>query len=234
MLRGCDLGARVGCTCTHQLAVHLPCCYWQGYLKHVTGDHEFTDASFFYRLFEHPGRTTQRRPRRRSSVIANTAMRAPAADVGVKLGTVPEPDDPVGVDRPGVHIAYDKLPEWARGKEVEELLELTIKSGWMVKQGHKIKNWRRRWFVLRGFQLKYYKAEQGADSNKKVQGLIDVRDFNVQRATIAKSKLALRLVSRQSANQDYLLYAESVTEYEQWFKVLGEAIFVYSHLDVPS
>ena len=64
-----------------------------------------------------------------------------------------------------------------------------------------IKNWRRRWFVLRGFQLKYYKAEQGADSNKKVQGLIDVRDFNVQRATIAKSKLALRLVSRQSANQ---------------------------------
>ena len=139
MLRGCDLVcARFGCTCTLQLAVRWAYCCWQGYLKHVTGDHEFTDASFFYRLFEHPGRTTQRRPRRRSSVIANTAMRAPAADVGVKLGTVPEPDDPVGVDRPGVHIAYDKLPEWARGKEVEELLELTIKSGWMVKQGHKV------------------------------------------------------------------------------------------------
>jgi hypothetical protein len=33
-----------------------------------------------------------------------------------------------------------------------------IKGGWLTKRGHKIKNWKRRWFVLRGNTLNYYKA----------------------------------------------------------------------------
>lgn len=33
--------------------------------------------------------------------------------------------------------------------------------------------------------------------------------------------------------QDYLLYAESVPEYEEWFRVFGEAMLVFSHVDVP-
>ncbi len=41
------------------------------------------------------------------------------------------------------------------GTALGELREATRK-GWMHKQGHKVKNWKRRWFVLKGwFHLSY-------------------------------------------------------------------------------
>ena len=33
----------------------------------------------------------------------------------------------------------------------------SVKGGWMYKRGHKVKNWKRRWFVLRANGLFYYK-----------------------------------------------------------------------------
>jgi len=33
-----------------------------------------------------------------------------------------------------------------------------------------VKNWRRRWFVMRGFLLKYYKSQQKVDTKAKPQG----------------------------------------------------------------
>jgi len=35
---------------------------------------------------------------------------------------------------------------------------IAVKGGWLTKRGHKVKNWKRRWFVLRGNTLTYYKA----------------------------------------------------------------------------
>ncbi len=32
-----------------------------------------------------------------------------------------------------------------------------VKAGFLTKQGHKFKNWKRRWFVLRGRMLSYYR-----------------------------------------------------------------------------
>lgn len=86
-----------------------------------------------------------------------------------------------------------------------------------------IKNWKRRWFELHGFQLAYYKSERKPGAAGKPQGAcclcgccvsaprvptarrragtIDVREFTVERTTCSKSKLALRLVSRRNADQ---------------------------------
>ncbi len=32
-----------------------------------------------------------------------------------------------------------------------------MKGGWLTKRGHKVKNWKRRWFSLRGNSVHYYK-----------------------------------------------------------------------------
>lgn len=32
-----------------------------------------------------------------------------------------------------------------------------MKGGWLTKRGHKVKNWKRRWFSLRGNSIHYYK-----------------------------------------------------------------------------
>mmetsp|Transcript_4507 Transcript_4507/g.15837 ORF Transcript_4507/g.15837 Transcript_4507/m.15837 type:complete len:1205 (+) Transcript_4507:220-3834(+) len=34
---------------------------------------------------------------------------------------------------------------------------IAVKGGWLHKRGHKIKNWKRRWFALRGSTLSYFK-----------------------------------------------------------------------------
>jgi hypothetical protein len=39
----------------------------------------------------------------------------------------------------------------------ESMRTRLVRQGWLFKQGHKFKNWRRRWFVLLGFKLLYYK-----------------------------------------------------------------------------
>jgi hypothetical protein len=33
-----------------------------------------------------------------------------------------------------------------------------MQSGYLIKQGHRVKNWKRRWFVLKGNTLSYFKS----------------------------------------------------------------------------
>ena len=37
------------------------------------------------------------------------------------------------------------------------------KSGWLVKQGHVFRTWKKRWFVLEDQLLKYYKVAEPKD-----------------------------------------------------------------------
>lgn len=39
-------------------------------------------------------------------------------------------------------------------------------SGWLIKRGHLLKNWKKRWFVLDGPLLKYYKVDTSQDENE--------------------------------------------------------------------
>ena len=48
-----------------------------------------------------------------------------------------------------------------------------IKQGYLVKQGHIIRNWKKRSFVLMRDELKYYKSE----TEKKPQGKIRMADI---------------------------------------------------------
>lgn len=151
-----------GCACVCHLtraAAAPPPFLPQGYLRHVTGEHKFEDAVLFYRVFDHPDPSIQRRARRRSSVAQ--ARRQEEARAGtaatVKLGTVPEPSgDTVATaaaaarasvegeseaesGTPGVAVPADRLPTWARGLSVSQLLTTLVISGWMVKQGHRVR-----------------------------------------------------------------------------------------------
>lgn len=47
------------------------------------------------------------------------------------------------------------------------------KSGYLIKQGHRVKNWKRRWFVLKGNTLSYFKSPRSIKPN----GVINVEDI---------------------------------------------------------
>ena len=46
------------------------------------------------------------------------------------------------------------------------------KQGFLVKQGHKVKNWRKRMFVLDTQTLAYYKTEQVIQTVTMIQSLL--------------------------------------------------------------
>lgn len=48
-----------------------------------------------------------------------------------------------------------------------------IKQGYLTKQGHIIRNWKKRSFVLMRDELKYYKSE----TEKRPQGKIRIADI---------------------------------------------------------
>ena len=48
------------------------------------------------------------------------------------------------------------------------------RAGWLMKQGEHIKTWRRRWFVLKGGKIFWFKYDQ-VDSQSEPRGAIDVR-----------------------------------------------------------
>lgn len=52
----------------------------------------------------------------------------------------------------------DAMVDYVSVSQRREKLETRdVKAGFLVKQGHKVRNWKRRWFVLRGHCLVYYR-----------------------------------------------------------------------------
>ena len=80
-----------------------------------------------------------------------------------------------------------------------------VMEGWLIKQGHKFKTWRKRWFVLSGFELKYYRSGPHASkglSGIEVAGNIDIRSYSLEMATIARSSLCMRLASKHAMDDE--------------------------------
>ena len=47
--------------------------------------------------------------------------------------------------------------------------QTTLKSGYLKKQGGKMRGWNERWFVLKGDHLHYHKDENGKSSVSQIQ-----------------------------------------------------------------
>ncbi len=50
------------------------------------------------------------------------------------------------------------------------------KEGWLIKQGHVVKNWKQRWFVLANSELSYFKTKD----DSKAAGVIDLAAAEVR------------------------------------------------------
>lgn len=72
-------------------------------------------------------------------------------------------------------------------KEVQETKESSIlddyktkvwMEGWLQKEGHRVKNWKKRYFVLRGGKLYYFASDKKLDSERK--GTFDILGCEVR------------------------------------------------------
>lgn len=91
-------------------------------------------------------------------------------------------------------------------------------EGWLTKQSEWMKDWRRRYFILKGAKLFFAKSETGAP-----HGMIDLSTcMTVKSAELkAGKKNAIDVSTR---GQTYYMYADTEKEKDEWIGAIGRSI----------
>jgi len=92
----------------------------------------------------------------------------------------------------------------------------TIKSGNLVKQGHKFKTWRKRWFVLKGNgNLLYYNLPEDATP----AGTIQLEFYFMKKGDFEGKQFAIML-EHSSGIGAYYFHGESQKDIDHWYESL--------------
>ncbi|XP_042711092.2 pleckstrin homology domain-containing family H member 2 isoform X5 [Chrysemys picta bellii] len=112
-----------------------------------------------------------------------------------------------------------KLPKTCSSSSDNGKNEPLEKSGYLLKMGGKVKTWKRRWFVLKGGELLYYRSP--SDVIRKPQGQIEL---NVSSHIVrGDGKQTVQLITEK---RTYYLTADSPNILEEWIKVLQNVLKV--------
>jgi len=110
-----------------------------------------------------------------------------------------------------------------------QLKELEVKSGWLFMKGRK--DWKKRWFSLRGFILYYYENETG---DKGHEGLVDlnrgcevVRQKAVKEDDSAKKQWPLKITV---GDRKLFVRAPTKKERHSWYLFLASKIAHLNYL----
>jgi len=92
------------------------------------------------------------------------------------------------------------------------------KQGFLTKQGGLVKNWKRRWFVLKGDKIYYFKAQTDQD----VTGVIELSSKSKVKKDEIKGKNNLFSVS--TTNRVYFMYPDSLSDQEAWISEIQKTV----------
>ncbi|XP_067319722.1 pleckstrin homology domain-containing family H member 2 isoform X2 [Anolis sagrei] len=164
-------------------------------------------------------RTSESDSRSRSGPGSPRAMKR-----GVSLSSViSEGDYAIPPDAYSTDTDYSepeqKLPKTCSSSSDNGKNEPLEKSGYLLKMGGKVKTWKRRWFVLKGGELLYYKSP--SDVIRKPQGQIELNASS--RIVRGDGKQTVQLTTEK---RTYYLTADSPNILEEWIKVLQNVLKV--------
>mmetsp|Transcript_3897 Transcript_3897/g.5841 ORF Transcript_3897/g.5841 Transcript_3897/m.5841 type:complete len:500 (-) Transcript_3897:103-1602(-) len=94
------------------------------------------------------------------------------------------------------------------------------RQGWLTKQGGSIKTWKKRWFILKGDTLFYFKTQKAQD----VTGSITLEPTSTCQAVPAKSNAKKHFFSVATTRRTFLMWASDEKTAQDWVKVINEKI----------
>ncbi|KAK2948397.1 hypothetical protein BLNAU_16652 [Blattamonas nauphoetae] len=94
-------------------------------------------------------------------------------------------------------------------------------EGWLTKQGHVMKNWKRRWFSLRDGVLYYSEKPTSA----KEKGTIPLKGMNVKNGEDKTDKpFCFHIHDPNNPGvKEYFIYADDVNQMNAWVAAIMEA-----------
>jgi len=97
------------------------------------------------------------------------------------------------------------------------------KQGELTKQGHFVKSWKVRWFVLQGTLLCYFKSRKAYDSNQSALGQVYMKGCTTRYPTPSPRSNCLEIVAPTGGKTLLLISAASSEDLEDWKKALDLA-----------
>mmetsp|Transcript_35080 Transcript_35080/g.110412 ORF Transcript_35080/g.110412 Transcript_35080/m.110412 type:complete len:138 (+) Transcript_35080:279-692(+) len=91
-------------------------------------------------------------------------------------------------------------------------------AGWLTKQSRWLKDWRRRFFILKGNKLFFSRTEDEAP-----HGMIDLSTCMTVKSAELKAKKSHAL-EVSTPEETYLMFADEAKEKDEWIGAIGRAI----------
>jgi len=99
---------------------------------------------------------------------------------------------------------------------VQPVISDTVKQGFLTKEGETYKNWKRRWFVLKGMQLSYFKKQ----ADKKPIKSLDLANCEVALCPEKENKSRGSCFSVKTAKRTFYFSADNDVDRNEWMNVL--------------
>eukprot|EP01104_Vermistella_antarctica_P009132 TRINITY_DN2327_c0_g1_i1.p1 TRINITY_DN2327_c0_g1~~TRINITY_DN2327_c0_g1_i1.p1 ORF type:complete len:1442 (+),score=522.24 TRINITY_DN2327_c0_g1_i1:236-4561(+) len=132
-----------------------------------------------------------------------------------------------------LHAIYHKIASnEIRMESANKLFVNPEKKGFMVKQGGRVKTWKKRYFVLSDNCLHYFKKEDDAQHMGKACGMIPLEDIKVRKSVKSKKSHSFELYHQSATNvkamkvqggkvgkghhECYVISANTADEMEAW------------------
>merc|ERR1711879_833055 len=104
------------------------------------------------------------------------------------------------------------------------------KDGWLTKQGGKIKTWKKRWFVLKGDTLYYFKTQKDSEQT----GEIKLLSTSACTPEPGKSKGKKYQFSVGPPSRVYYIFDETEKGMQQWVDKISKTIDGIGNNNSPS
>lgn len=120
----------------------------------------------------------------------------------------------------------------SRASELEKKLSETAvfadKAGWLYKEGRVRKTWKRRWFVLHGSTLSYFKSPDKND--QKPKGTISLETCVLKTATLEAELKILECLVLITEGRKLYFYGDDPKETALWVVAINNAISCASYV----
>mmetsp|Transcript_6135 Transcript_6135/g.24734 ORF Transcript_6135/g.24734 Transcript_6135/m.24734 type:complete len:557 (-) Transcript_6135:22-1692(-) len=102
--------------------------------------------------------------------------------------------------------------------ERHQALSKTLHEGFIIKRGSKVKNWKKRWCILRATTLSYYKSK----TDTKPAGQVSLSGMRLE--TVPRENGKGKCVSITTEDRCFLFYAETEEDTDAWAAALERRV----------